>query len=1325
MASANFLEEALKSDVDESAVNAIVGTLENQLDANTNQVQQVESGAGPLLTVGGVKNHTAGARIEAGVVSNGGTGSSSSSASPPVQAVSSTLAQQQKKHGGLITNGEIVSNSSANHSAIINNNTITTNNNNLGKTFVVNASANSSITTVIGGKGVGGNAVVGGTLSNSVGQHQHHQQQHRNAIPATVVATGGTNGGGGGTVNIISQQIVVPARSVSGGTVGHHPPPPFNVPPQHSYSSAASGNSSGNSIVLSNNHLVTSSNMPKNEPVKLVYPAAGGTQTAVLNMNNNRVTLTPSSLPNGTLTMSQQPQLIQTNVVATGGGTKTITGTTIQQQQVAGQPGQQQPGAAPQTIIIKNSSGGGTVMNTGTPGIVTVSKPINNQATPNIVGLPGVQIVNVRPGAQPTQAQQKTVAAVSPRVVIGSQPIVSTRPPNASAITLSALQGQQGSTLLLKNEQGQFQLLRIGPAPAGTQITPASLTGSSANPTIRLQTVPATHSSGSGAIIVSSQSITTAPTSYISTQPTPVASVAPVPALAAQQNITITHSPSQVGGQPTVLAAQQHQQQTTTVVATPHSVGQQQSQQQTVVVTTTPGTTPAQQRNSLDNTKEKCSKFLTNLIELSKREPAKVEQNVRTLIQELVDANVDPAEFCERLERLLNASPQPCLIGFLKKSLPLLRQSLVTKEITIEGINPPSTAVAFGTTALSQIPAQIRPVAPTIVSQNSMVGQTQIRMLTSQSGMTTVPRIGQTTIRPAAPVRIQTPLQQHQTGSTTTTIVGPRSITAQQIRPNATTIGHTTIVQTAGGQQLPQTISTTPPALLPIRAPSGTSITRTGATLQIRTTTPVSRTVTSVGGTTVTTGGIGKQILQTQVNQIRGQTPVASVAAVAAAAAAAASGSTATQVKQVTAITGGGNVVVSLNQVPPPMQPVSGNASVIGSTAGSLAVSLVPTMPALTLTSSAVSAGLGAGVASSAATAVPGGIAATVVVNSSSTVPVPTGAASLGTAATGVGSNSSSGIVAGATVTSVSTNKTVTAKSQNLSGASKKKASSSSAASGTDPESAASKRAGASAQSQFYHHHASMYGDDDINDVAAMGGVNLAEETQRILGSTEFVGTQIRSCKDEVFLHLPALQSRIRNIIARHGLEEPSNEVAVLISHACQERLKNVVEKLAIIAEHRIDIIKLDPRYEVTKDVRGQIKFLEELDKAEQKRHEEQEREMLMRAAKSRSKTEDPEQAKLKAKAKEMQRAEMEELRQRDANMTALQAIGPRKKPKLEEGVTASATPGVSGIGTLSGKTPTPLRPRIKRVNLRDMLFYLEQERDTGKSQMLYKAYLK
>lgn len=37
-----------------------------------------------------------------------------------------------------------------------------------------------------------------------------------------------------------------------------------------------------------------------------------------------------------------------------------------------------------------------------------------------------------------------------------------------------------------------------------------------------------------------------------------------------------------------------------------------------------------------------------------------------------------------------------------------------------------------------------------------------------------------------------------------------------------------------------------------------------------------------------------------------------------------------------------------------------------------------------------------------------------------------------------------------------------------------------------------------------------------------------------------------------------------------------------------------------------------------------------------------------------------------------MQRVEMEELRQQEANLTALKAIGPRKKPKLEPGLSPS-----------------------------------------------------
>lgn len=60
--------------------------------------------------------------------------------------------------------------------------------------------------------------------------------------------------------------------------------------------------------------------------------------------------------------------------------------------------------------------------------------------------------------------------------------------------------------------------------------------------------------------------------------------------------------------------------------------------------------------------------------------------------------------------------------------------------------------------------------------------------------------------------------------------------------------------------------------------------------------------------------------------------------------------------------------------------------------------------------------------------------------------------------------------------------------------------------------------------------------DDDINDVASMAGVNLNEESARILATnSELVGTQIRSCKDETFLQPGLLHRRILEIGKAHG----------------------------------------------------------------------------------------------------------------------------------------------------------------------------------------------
>lgn len=64
--------------------------------------------------------------------------------------------------------------------------------------------------------------------------------------------------------------------------------------------------------------------------------------------------------------------------------------------------------------------------------------------------------------------------------------------------------------------------------------------------------------------------------------------------------------------------------------------------------------------------KEKCRYFLAKLLELSNRERRPIPQSVRTLIQELIDATIEPGEFFNRLERLINARPKPSLIVFLK-----------------------------------------------------------------------------------------------------------------------------------------------------------------------------------------------------------------------------------------------------------------------------------------------------------------------------------------------------------------------------------------------------------------------------------------------------------------------------------------------------------------------------------------------------------------------------------------------------------------------------------------------------------------------------------
>ncbi|KAB5539788.1 hypothetical protein PHYPO_G00093190 [Pangasianodon hypophthalmus] len=243
--------------------------------------------------------------------------------------------------------------------------------------------------------------------------------------------------------------------------------------------------------------------------------------------------------------------------------------------------------------------------------------------------------------------------------------------------------------------------------------------------------------------------------------------------------------------------------------------------------------------------------------------------------------------------------------------------------------------------------------------------------------------------------------------------------------------------------------------------------------------------------------------------------------------------------------------------------------------------------------------------------------------------------------------------------------------------------------------------------------------DDDINDVASMAGVNVNEENARILASSsELVGTVVRSCRDEPFLQTTALQQRVLHIGGSLGVAEVNQDVLGLLSHATQERLRVLLEKLTVIAQHHSISYRDDWRNIQTSDTRSQLKFLEQLEKVEKQKREEEERETLLRIAKSRSSSEDPEQLRLKQRAKEMQQLELAQMEHRDANLAALAALGPRKRKPLE--ASGSGTNQVLGLRAQRTAQRVPTR-----VTFRDLIFCMEQDRALRHSLTLYDAFLR
>ncbi|KAH9515612.1 transcription initiation factor TFIID subunit 4 [Bulinus truncatus] len=658
------------------------------------------------------------------------------------------------------------------------------------------------------------------------------------------------------------------------------------------------------------------------------------------------------------------------------------------------------------------------------PALVTLRTPHSQQhvvvratvATTLANSSPSVQVVNASSAGMPSTlrpnvAPQMRPVRITNPVRIGTQPNIAPRQQNPQPGTITIPHG----ALLVRNESGQLVLV-------------------SASQTV-LQQTPSSNS-----VIT-----TIAPSGYRIQNVRPITSQAPVRGSNSGQSI-VTIQPQ---------SATQHQSiqvrppNISTVASTATTLQQRPTTQPTAVIgqpnvaTITSAATTGEMNKAMVENVKKCKNFLSTLLKLAANQPDQTVKNVRALIQGLIDAKVEPEVFTERLQHELQSSPQPYLVPFLKKSLPLLRQSMILGRMTIDGIHAPPPEVV----GHAQFISVSQPVPTSTVAQ---------QVITTTGTLTQRP------------------------------VLGPRPTTAPIQQP----------------------------ALRPSLGPASSKVA------------PIRQTVPQV------------------------------------------------------AIAPGGNKIV----VHAPQQQL--RPQVAQQVIGQVRPKITVTRP-----------------------------------SSASTIPLIR-----------------------------STKPTIT-----------------STLIKSEPTSPA-----AASHREKRKFESLKDGDDDINDVATMGGVNLSEETKNILATTnaDFIGAQMRSCKDEILLSASPLLRKITSIAQKFNLDEISPDVVKIISHATQERLRDMVSKLSVIAEHRIEIYKMDSRYEVESETKQKLKFLEELDKLEKKRHEEQEREKLLRAMKSRSKNEDPEQLKLKQKAKE------------------------------------SSSAGNSLNSNTSTSQTSILRPRIKLVNLGDVQFF-------------------
>ncbi|TPP58015.1 putative Transcription initiation factor [Fasciola gigantica] len=141
---------------------------------------------------------------------------------------------------------------------------------------------------------------------------------------------------------------------------------------------------------------------------------------------------------------------------------------------------------------------------------------------------------------------------------------------------------------------------------------------------------------------------------------------------------------------------------------------------------------------------------------------------------------------------------------------------------------------------------------------------------------------------------------------------------------------------------------------------------------------------------------------------------------------------------------------------------------------------------------------------------------------------------------------------------------------------------------------------------------------------------------------------------------------QIRQVLTTHGFTNLNDDAVICLAHGMQSFMRTLLTRLSVIVSHRLERLADDPRLTQTDNVREQLQFLQKLDERDMMRQSELEKDLILKAAKSRSRNEDPDQIRMREMARRIATEDYEREKQHQANLTALSAIGPQRKRRLD-----------------------------------------------------------